>query len=575
MSQIQIDFSSLSPALQTAFSYLAEGNWRNANDCFDLALKASPLDPYACLGKAMTAACLKTPEELSLCTGEILEDPFFSAALKYAEGDLKNDLTQLVVRLNYDRQKAQAQRAAIETAAAPVQPVAEPLPGAETADFSAVTNWNAAAQTEGEAVPAAAEEQKTDGEEIVDVVKGKQKKKGRKKLIAALVILLVVLLGGGAAATYFYLIPLMKYNKAIDMINNKQFDEGLAVFEELGDFSDSQEQYKIGLYVKGLNYLANNDFENSKVIFEELGDFKDSQELLDSLDIRRVTLEIRTIAEAAEGDIVTFGKYETDGSEDNGKEDIRWLVLRNRDDLVTLISEQSIAAMRYHFNAGETSWAESSLRTWLNSTFFTAAFDMTEADFVCKNYITTPSNPDFPSPTGEAAVDKVYLLSLDEALSYFRTANARKLTCTNASYVNTFTDDNDNCCWWLRTSGARLESAVGVDPSGQIMTVGYDCYKNDQIGVRPVIVIDISGVSESGSSSQQEKETEAETTTSPFDVLFSGSETTTAGRPGESTTAGRPGETTTASAAGSPSTTKPSYEAESTTVVQNTTTPSP
>ena len=62
MSQIKIDVSTLSPALQTAFSYLAEGNWRNANDCFDLALKSSPLDPYACLGKAMTSACLKTPE---------------------------------------------------------------------------------------------------------------------------------------------------------------------------------------------------------------------------------------------------------------------------------------------------------------------------------------------------------------------------------------------------------------------------------------------------------------------------------------------------------------------------------
>ena len=116
MSQIKIDVSSLSPALQTAFSYLNDGNWRNANDCFDLALKSSPLDPYACLGKAMTSACLKTPEELNFCSGDILEDPFFSAALKYAEGDLKNELTQRVVRLNYERQKTQAQRPVIETA---------------------------------------------------------------------------------------------------------------------------------------------------------------------------------------------------------------------------------------------------------------------------------------------------------------------------------------------------------------------------------------------------------------------------------------------------------------------------
>ena len=515
MSQIKIDVASLTPALQTAFSYLSEGNWRNANDCFDLALKSSPLDPYACLGKAMTAACLKTPDELNYCTGEILDEPFFSAALKYAEGDLKNELTQLVVRLNYEKQKAQSQRSAIETTQqesfflptdAPESELAEAA--ADPADSAVKANWSMEAVVERGDAPESETAEKTD--ETGDVVSFVKKKKSKKKVIAIVAVLAVLLIGAGAAVAWFYLIPMMKYNKAVDLINAKQFDEGLAIFEELGDFSDAAEQYKVGLYVKGLNYLAENDFENCKVIFEELGDFKDSQELLGSLDLRRVSLEVRTIAAAEEGDIVTFGTFETDGNEDNGAEPLRWVVLRNRDDLVTLTTEQSIAGMRFHFNAGMTSWAESSLRSWLNGTFFTTAFDVTEADFVCKNYITTPANPDFPSPVGEATVDKVYLLSMNEALTYFRKVGDRKLTCTPASYPDTFTDDSDNCCWWLRTSGARLESAMGVDPSGQVMTVGYDCYKNDQIGVRPVIAVDISGVGGSSSDAAETKATETD-----------------------------------------------------------------
>ena len=495
MAELQIDFASLSPALQTAFSYLAEGNWRNANDCFDLELKQSPLEPYACLGKAMTACYLKTPEELKYCTGEILDNPFFSAALKYAEGDLKDGLTQLVVRLNYEKQRAQSQRPAIDTAYSQTAAAeaAEPeLP-------SGKANWNAddyaRSGDEREDNPVgddAADEPADNGEEAVDVAKGGNRKK--IGLIAAIAVAAVVLLAGVGAAAHYYLIPLSKYNKAVDMINNKQFDEGLDILAELGDFSDAPQQYQTGLYVKALNYLANNDFDKSKEILEELGDFKDAPELIESIGARRVTQEIKTIAAASVGDIVSFGRFETDGSEADGEEELRWLVLSSRDDLVTLITEQSIAAMRYHFNADPTNWADCSLRAWLNGTFYTAAFELSEADFICKNYITTPTNPDFPSPSGDATVDKVYLLSLNEALTYFSSPEDRLLTCTAASYPDTYTDAEDCCCWWLRTPGARLESAVGVDTSGQVMTVGYDCYRNEQIGVRPVIVVDISAV---------------------------------------------------------------------------------
>lgn len=510
MSGIQIDTSKLVPALQTAYSYLAEGNWRNANDCFDLELKQSPLDPYACLGKAMTANCLKTPEELNFCTDAILDDPFFSAALKYAEEPLKNELTQLVVRLNYDRQKAAAPQAAIETAAdraeaAEFAVMVEP----EMTEPAGKTNWDIDAYAAKDA-SAAAEPAAEKAEETLDVVPAK--KKSRKKLVAVLVIVFVLLLGAGAAAAWFYLIPLSKYNKAVDLINNKQFDDGLAILEELGDFSDAPEQHKTGLYVKALNLLANNEFDASKEILEELGDFKDAQELIGTIAVRRVSLEVKTIAAAAVGDVVSFGTYETDGNTENGEEELRWVVLQNRDDLVTLITEQSIAAMRYHFNANETSWADCSLRSWLNGTFYTSAFSLDETGFICKNYISTPANPDYPSPLGEATVDKVYLLSLSEALSYFRTTSDRKLTCTPASYQQTYTDQNDFCCWWLRTPGAQLKSAVGVDTTGQVMSVGYDCYKNEQIGVRPVIVVDISGVT-SGASSNAPAETSTETET--------------------------------------------------------------
>ena len=192
--------------------------------------------------------------------------------------------------------------------------------------------------------------------------------------------------------------------------------------------------------------------------------------------------------------------------------------------------------MRYHFSPEATNWSDCSLRAWLNGTFYTSAFELSEADFICKNYITTPTNPDFPSPSGDATVDKVYLLSLNEALRYFSNINDRRATSTTASYPNTYTDMNDYCCWWLRTPGARLESAVGVDTSGQVMTVGYDCYRNEQIGVRPVIVVDISAVS-GNTRTEQTVPAEPESTT-PSDAGFITNMTeTTTGIPEIATTA--------------------------------------
>ena len=525
MSEIHIDIGSLSPGLQTAYGYLAEGNWRNANDCFDLVLKQTPLDPYACLGKAMTASNLKTPDELNYCPDEILENPFFSAALKYADGQLKDDLTLHVVRMNYDRQKVLAQKPAIEQLNAPAaraasapydsfDSAAQASDGVMDDDFeNARTAAPADAGQAGEPVPWADDGERTvflrnsdqvgageNAGENVDVVGGE--KKSKKKIIIPIAIAASLLLIVGAGlVSWFYLIPQMKYNKAVDLINDKQYDEGLAILQELGDFSDAPEQYKTGLYVKALNYLAQNEYDNSRAIFEELGDFKDSQELIGTIEARRVTNKIKTIAAANVGDIVTFGTFETDGNTENGKEALTWQVLSNRDDLVTLITEQSIAAMRYHSSPSATNWADCSLRTWLNDSFFNEAFDQNEVGFICNNYITTPTNPDFPSPSGDATRDKVFLLSLNEVLSYFGSITERKLKCTYASYSNTYLDGNDYCCWWLRTPGAMLESAVCVDTTGKVVTGGYDCYKNEHIGVRPVIRIDISPVSQSAGTS--------------------------------------------------------------------------
>lgn len=53
----------------------------------------------------------------------------------------------------------------------------------------------------------------------------------------------------------------------------------------------------------------------------------------------------KTFKEANVGEYVTFGHYEQDNDESNGKEDIEWLVLEKEDDKVLVISKYVLNAI--------------------------------------------------------------------------------------------------------------------------------------------------------------------------------------------------------------------------------------
>ena len=74
------------------------------------------------------------------------------------------------------------------------------------------------------------------------------------------------------------------------------------------------------------------------------------------------------------GDIVKFGKYEQDNNEANGKEDIEWKVLDKNGDLYLLISNKILDNMQYSVTYGFITYANSTVRKFLNGTFYNSAF---------------------------------------------------------------------------------------------------------------------------------------------------------------------------------------------------------
>ena len=74
------------------------------------------------------------------------------------------------------------------------------------------------------------------------------------------------------------------------------------------------------------------------------------------------------------GDSVFLGRYEQDNNSENGSEPIEWMLLNVADGQALLLSRYALDCRAYNDEAANSSWAECSLRRWLNDSFLQAAF---------------------------------------------------------------------------------------------------------------------------------------------------------------------------------------------------------
>lgn len=230
------------------------------------------------------------------------------------------------------------------------------------------------------------------------------------------------------------------------------------------------------------------------------------------------------------GSIVSFGFYEQDNDAANGMEPIEWIVLERQDDELLLISKYILDVQKYNKKFEGTNWADCDLRTWLNDTFLNNAFGSIQEHIV----ESTIFSPDVENAIGTETyngggetIDKVYLLSSEEAVTYFATNQDR--TAIGTEYVTAKLNHDGNLIWFLRTvSKWGRESVETVDGDnwfnsgsgnpGRINGINVNAayYTNDPtsyvgpddsgklagLGVRPVIRIKTAGLAVKNNSAE-------------------------------------------------------------------------
>lgn len=265
------------------------------------------------------------------------------------------------------------------------------------------------------------------------------------------------------------------------------------VYDDL-DFDFKNEDVRIVMDFSGGNsgLLKIHDTSTSETFYyEEYGEERylhsyDTEYVLTGYDESNFKLD--DYSECVVGDVIKFGRYEQDGNTKNGDEAIEWIVLEVKEGKALIISKYILDARSFNNRYEDTTWEESSIRSWLNNTFLSSAFNAVESNIIALSNISNDKNSVYNTSSGNATRDRIFLLSIAEFKQYF--VEKGSWNCEWTAYALSKVD----ICfgdWWLRTSGDASNKASYVDEKDGIVYSG-DFVLGDDGGVRPAMWIEIS-----------------------------------------------------------------------------------
>ena len=301
------------------------------------------------------------------------------------------------------------------------------------------------------------------------------------------------------------IIPNIKYNEALDLMNSGQYLEAVSAFEAMDGYKDSESKIVECKYNYATTLMDEKKYADAILIYGELNGYKDSLTKIENCKTQAYIAENGQIVFdkwglLVYGDEIKFGQYEQDNVVSNGTESIEWIVLEVKDGKALVISKYALDAQVYNEDYVHVTWKTSSLRKWLNNDFLSSAFNSEEKNKIATTTVSTSKDPDpyYSSEQGNPTQDKIFVLDIKEAEDYFDSAEDRK--CAMTSYASAQLEaglvswHSGSPYWPLRTvyntSEYHFVSEVLLD-SGKIYGSGVRTDHTKAV-VRPAMWIDLS-----------------------------------------------------------------------------------
>jgi hypothetical protein len=193
------------------------------------------------------------------------------------------------------------------------------------------------------------------------------------------------------------------------------------------------------------------------------------------------------------GDIISFGSYD-------------WRVLDIQNNSALIITECMIEQRSYHNAYKDITWADCSLRKYLNGEFYNK-FNPADKSRIIPVINKNPDNQWYGSTGGADTQDSIFLLSIEEAVCHYFGDSSSKLygKGENQRYWFERKDENNSkriarlegkegkSWWWLRSPGRVNIKAVYIHGDGNIGIQGNNILKGNISdgrctgGVRPAL----------------------------------------------------------------------------------------
>ena len=249
---------------------------------------------------------------------------------------------------------------------------------------------------------------------------------------------------------------------------------------------------RVGKNVMGNTLSTNRELEK---FLDEVNKTLDEAECLEE-ELKKEEARRAESAKWNVGCTVTFGTYSAykDGiySWSTVRSDpVEWVVLDREGDNALIISKLVLDCVPYSEDDDNVSWKSCSLRKFLNETFFRYAFNADEQARVKTAKLISPCGYGYTEET----LDKVFVLSADEAKSYL-SAEARLSKPTQYA-VNQGADEEyyTGCAWWWLRDAFEYDgkaTALCIEgENGNVRDDGLDVDTNF-VGVRPVMWVSIN-----------------------------------------------------------------------------------
>lgn len=185
-------------------------------------------------------------------------------------------------------------------------------------------------------------------------------------------------------------------------------------------------------------------------------------------------------------------------------EEIKWRILCNNDDTLFIAAETGLDCKDYNDVSDSVTWEECSLRSWLNDGFYNMAFDSSQKKAIMEQSVINEENAIYGTDAGNGTIDQVYLLSINEIMnpaygfceesgvySVSRQVKASDYAHVMGAGINTSSNYNGNCTYWLRSPGQRENFASYIHARGYIYSSGSGV-STHTYAVVPVLQVDIS-----------------------------------------------------------------------------------